>query len=419
MNPAYREVLRSPRLAAILVLGFSSGLPLALTGGTLQAWMTVAGLDVKTIAWFSWIGLPYALKFLWSPFMDRFAPPWLGRRRGWMLVTQAGLMLGLVAMAVSPPEGSLWILGCAALWVAFASASQDIVIDAYRTDILKQEERGMGAALTVFGYRLAILCSGALALILADQIGWQNTYFLMAGLMLVGMVTALASPEPESPAQVPSTLAEAVLRPLRDLLGRPGAATLLALVVLYKLGDALAESLGTTFLIRGVGFSPTDVGLVNKGLGLGALLVGALTGGVLLARLSLYRALLVFGAVQAVSTLAFAWLAMEGKSYPLLFFAVGFEKFASGLGTSAFIALLMALCNHAYSATQYALLSAVASLGRIMVGPLAGDLVARLGWDGFFVLTFFAALPGLALVWSKRGEIDRMAELTAPKPAPA
>jgi PAT family beta-lactamase induction signal transducer AmpG len=419
MNPAYREVLRSPRLAAILVLGFSSGLPLALTGGTLQAWLTVAGLDVKTIAWFSWIGLPYALKFLWSPFMDRFVPPRLGRRRGWMLITQAALMAGLVAMAVSPPDQSLWVLGTAALWVAFASASQDIVIDAYRTDILKQEERGMGSALTVFGYRLAVLCSGALALILADRIGWQNTYFLMAGLMLVGAVTALAAPEPESPPQVPASLAEAVLRPLGDLLSRPGAATLLALVVLYKLSDALAEALGTTFLIRGAGFSPTDVGLVNKGLGLGALLVGALAGGVLLARMSLARALLLFGVVQAVSVLSFAWLATAGKSYPLLFFAVGFEKFSSGLGTSAFIALLMALCNHAYSATQYALLSAVASLGRILVGPLAGDLVGRLGWDGFFVLTFFAALPGLALVWARRYDIDRMAVLTAPKPAPA
>lgn len=414
MASPYLEVLRSPRIAAVLLLGFSSGLPLSLTGSTLQAWLTVSAVDIATIAWFSWIGLPYALKFLWSPLMDRFVPPVFGRRRGWMLLTQIGLVVGMAAMAFSSPADSLWILGCAALGVAFLSASQDIVIDAYRTDVLRVEERGMGAAVGVFGYRIAMLVSGALALILADQIGWRTTYFLMATVMLVGAVTAWLAPEPAAPADAPRTVRAAVVQPIADLFSRPGALALLALVMLYKFGDALAGTLTTAFLIRGVGFSPTDVGVVNKGLGLAALLIGALVGGTALARMSLVRALLIFGVLQAVSNLSFAWLALAGKSYPLLIFTVGFENLASGMGTAAFVAFAMALCNHSFSATQYALLSALASLGRILFGPMAGSMVEGLGWDGFFVLTFFAALPGLALVWVMRENIAAVDNRAAP-----
>ena len=405
MASPYLAVFKSPRIAAVLLLGFSSGLPLSLTGSTLQAWLTVSQIDIVTIAWFSWIGLPYALKFLWAPVMDRYVPPLLDRRRGWIVLMQLALLGGILAMALSSPDESLWMLGCAALWVAFFSASQDVVIDAYRTDVLRAEERGMGAAVSVFGYRIAMLASGALALILADQFGWRSTYFLMAALMLVGLATAWWSPAPERPARAPATLREAVVEPLRDMFLRPGALALLALVMLYKFGDALAGTLTTAFLLRGVGFSLTDVGAVNKVLGLASLLLGGLIGGVLLTRMSLVRALLVFGALQAVSNLSFAWLAWAGKSYPLLVFTVGFENFASGLGTAAFVAFAMALCNHSYSATQYALLSALASLGRILFGPTAGGMVQSLGWDGFFVFTFVAALPGLALVWIMREQI--------------
>jgi PAT family beta-lactamase induction signal transducer AmpG len=408
MASPYLEIFRSPRIAVVALLGFTSGLPLALTGSTLQAWLTVEGVDIKTIAWFSWIGLPYLLKFLWSPAMDRFVPPFLGRRRGWILMGQIGLVIGICALALGSPDDSLWFIGAMALWVAFASASQDIVIDAYRTDLLTQPERGMGAAVNVLGYRIAMLASGGLALILADQIGWKATYLAMAAMMAATMVITVLAPEPESPARAPRTLAEAVIGPLKDLLGRPGALTLFALVMFYKFGDALAGTLTTAFLIRGVGFTPTDVGVVNKGLGLAALLIGALLGGVLLAKLSLVRALLLFGALQAVSNLSFAWLAWTGKSYPLLVFTVAFENLASGMGTAAFVALVMALCHRSYSATQYALLSAIASLGRILFGPVTGTLVAQFGWGEFFVLTFFAALPGLALVWVMRNEITEV-----------
>ena len=408
MPSPYAEVFRSPRVAAVLVLGFSSGLPLALTGCTLQAWLTVSDIDIRTIAWFSWIGVPYLLKFLWSPIMDRFVPPFLGRRRGWMLLTQFALLAGIAAMTLAPPSESILLLGILALWVAFASASQDIVIDAYRTDVLRLHERGMGAAVGVFGYRIAMLASGGLALILADQVGWRSAYLLMAALMAVGLVTSMLAPEPETQAVPPRSLIDAVVLPLADLFSRRGAFALLALVMLYKFGDALAGTLTTAFLIRGVGFTPTDVGVVNKFLGLAALLLGALVGGVVLARLSLYRALLAFGVLQAVSNLSFAWLAWAGKSYPLLVFAVAFENLASGMGTAAFVAFAMALCNSSFSATQYALLSALASLGRVLFGPVTGGLVAWMGWADFFVVTFVAALPGLWLVWRMREQIGAL-----------
>ena len=412
MPSPYLEILRSPRIAAVLLLGFSSGLPLALTGGTLQAWLTVSGADIMTIAWFSWIGIPYLLKFLWSPLMDRYVPPFLGRRRGWMLLTQLALVAGICGMAISPPNTNLWLLGCLALWVAFASASQDIVIDAYRTDLLPAQERGMGAAVSVLGYRIAMLASGGLALILADQIGWRQTFFAMAALMGIGLATSLVAPEPALRATPPRSLRAAVVDPLKDLLSRPGALQLLALIVLYKFGDALAGTLTTAFLIRGVGFSLTDVGAINKALGLVSLLAGGLFGGLLLVRMRLTRALLLFGVLQAISNLSFALLAWAGKSYPLLLFAVGFENLASGMGTAAFVAFAMALCNHSYSATQYALLSALASLGRILFGPVTGGLVEAVGWANFFVLTFVAALPGLWLVWQMREHIATVEQVS-------
>ena len=414
MSSSYAEVFRSPRIAAILVLGFSSGLPLALTGSTLQGWLTVSDVDIQTIAWFSWIGVPYLLKFLWAPVMDRFVPPFLGRRRGWMALTQVALIGGIAAMTLAPPAEAILLLGILALWVAFASASQDIVIDAYRTDVLRAHERGMGAAVGVFGYRIAMLASGGLALILADQVGWRAAYLFMAALMAVGLVTSMLAPEPETTAVPPHSLVDAVALPLADLFSRRGAFALLALVMLYKFGDALAGTLTTAFLIRGVGFTPTDVGLVNKFLGLAALLAGALAGGVVLAKMSLYRALLAFGVLQAVSNLSFAWLAWAGKSYPLLVFAVAFENLASGMGTAAFVAFAMALCNSSFSATQYALLSALASLGRVLFGPATGALVAWMGWADFFVLTFAAALPGLWLVWRMREQIDAVESARSP-----
>jgi len=401
----YWGVFTNRRVGVMLLLGFSSGLPLALTSGTLQAWLTVDGVDLHTIGLFTLVGLPYTLKFLWSPLMDRFVPPWLGRRRGWMIATQLALMLGIAAMGFSSPQHAPLTLAALALVVAFISASQDIAFDAYRADVLRDKERGIGAAVSVLGYRVAMLVSGAVALIVADRLGWQFTYILMAGLLAVGMVAALFGPEPEIDVPPPRTLKEAVVGPLQEFFARRGAVLLLLAIVLYKLGDAFAGTLSTAFLLRGVGFSLTDVGAVNKGLGTVAVIAGALFGGVLMVRLGLFRALLLFGILQAVSNLSFMLLAWVGKDYALLVTAVAFENITGGMGTAAFVAFLMALCNHRYTATQYALLSAFAALGRQYLGAPAGYLVEAVGWVEFFFITTLVALPGVWLLWKLRTEI--------------
>ena len=405
---AYLDIFRNRRVAVICLLGFSSGLPLALTSGTLQAWMTVSGVDLATIGIFTLVGIPYTWKFVWAPLMDRYVPPFLGRRRGWIAAMQALLGVGIAIMGALDPVTMPWALAALALLVAFVSASQDVVFDAYRTDVLRPAERGVGAAVSVLGYRLAMLVSGALALILSDRIGWQNTYWLMAGLMIAAILATLAGSEPEDAGKPPATLTEAVVEPLREFFSRHGAWMLLVLIVLYKLGDAFAGSLTTAFLIRGVEFTPTEVGAINKGMGLAATLVGVLFGGVLMARLGLFRALLLFGILQAISNLTFMWLAAVGKSYAIMVTAVGFENLAGGMGTAAFVALLMGMCNKRFTASQYALLSALAAVGRVYVGPASGYLVEAVGWVSFFGFTFVIALPGLLLLVAMRRHIGQL-----------
>lgn len=413
VRPAdYLKVFSSRRIAAVLLLGFSSGLPLALTAGTLQAWLAVENVDITTIGFFTLAGQPYIYKFLWAPFMDRFAPPIFGRRRGWILLAQLALLATIGFMGTLSPRETPWLLGGTALLVAFLSASQDIVIDAYRTDVLREHERGAGAAISVMGYRIAMLVSGGLALVLADQVlGWNGMYFLMAALMVVGMAATWFAPEPEEAGRAPATLGAAFVEPLREFLTRHGAWLLLLLIVLYKLGDAFAGTLTTTFLIRGVGFSATDVGAIYKALGLAATITGALAGGAWMAGLGLYRALMIFGVLQALSNLGFMALAVVGKSFSLMVAAVAAENLCGGMGTAAFVALLMSLCNHRFSATQYALLSALAAVGRVYVGPVSGYLVVAMGWAPFFLFTFLIALPGLWLLWLLRPRLE-------PAPAP-
>ena len=402
--------LANIRIGIVLLLGFASGLPLALTGGTLQAWMTVEGVDLGTIGIFTLVGWPYTVKFLWSPLVDRFVPPFLGRRRGWVLIFQVALIAAIGVMAFASPKEAPMFLATLALAIAFFSASQDIVIDAYRTDVLKEKERGLGAAVFVTGYRVAMLVSGALALILSESLGWRNTYLLMAGLMTIGLLATLTGPEPEEKVVPPRTLAEAVGGPLKEFFSRKGAWVFLALIVLYKLGDAFAGSLTTAFLIRGPGFSVGEVGAINKGMGLGATIVGALFGGVMMARLGMYRSLMSFGILQAISNLTFMVLAAMGKSYPVMVLAVAFENLAGGMGTAAFVGFLMSLCDHRFTATQFALLSAFASLGRVFVGPPSGFLAEEVGWVVFFFLTFLVALPGLVLLWYQRESVRALDE---------
>ncbi|WP_414631322.1 muropeptide transporter [Achromobacter sp. UBA2119] len=407
---AVSNVYTSPRVAPLLVLGFASGLPLALTSGTLQAWATVEGVPLQEIGFLTLVGTAYTIKFLWAPFVDRFAPPVLGRRRGWMLVTQLLLAVAIMAMGTLSPSSTLMALAVLAVLVAFLSATQDIAFDAYCTDVLRKDERGAGAAIRVMGYRLAMIASGGLALIMADQwIGWGNTYMVMGGLMLLCALATLWAPEPEHIARPPRTLREAVNEPLREFFMRRGAMEVLLLIVLYKLGDAFAGALSTTFLIRGAGFTPTEVGTVNKVLGLAATIIGALAGGSLMARWGLYRSLMAFGLLQAVSNLAYWLIAVSPKNLWLMATGVGIENLCGGLGTASFVGLLMALCHQRFSATQFALLSALSAVGRTyLAGPLTPPLVEYLGWPGFFLLTVAIALPGLVLLRKLRGTIETM-----------
>jgi PAT family beta-lactamase induction signal transducer AmpG len=407
---AVSNVYTSPRVAPLLVLGFASGLPLALTSGTLQAWATVEGVPLQEIGFLTLVGTAYTIKFLWAPLVDRFAPPLLGRRRGWMLVTQVLLAAAILAMGALSPSSALMPLALLAVLVAFLSATQDIAFDAYCTDVLRKEERGAGAAIKVMGYRLAMIVSGGLALIMADQwIGWGNTYMVMGGLMLLCALATLWAPEPEHVARAPRSLREAVAEPLHDFFTRRGALSVLLLIVLYKLGDAFAGALSTTFLIRGAGFTPTEVGTVNKVLGLAATIIGALAGGSLMARWGLYRSLMAFGLLQAVSNLAYWLIAVSPKNLWLMATGVGIENLCGGLGTASFVGLLMALCRQRFSATQFALLSALSAVGRTyLAGPLTPPLVNHLGWPGFFLLTVVIAIPGLVLLKILRGTIDTM-----------
>ena len=398
------------RVSPLLFLGFASGLPLALTGGTLQAWATVEQVSLQEIGFLTLVGSAYTLKFLWAPVIDRYSPGFLGRRRGWMLITQCLLAIGLLAMGQLSPATSLGSLAVLAVLVAFLSATQDIAFDAYRTDVLAPHERGAGAALSVLGYRVAMLVSGGFALILADQwVGWSNMYSLMGGLMLLTALATFWSPEPANPGQAPRSLEVAITAPLGEFFRRPEAWALLLMIVLYKLGDAFAGALSTTFLIRGAGFSPTEVGTVNKILGLSATILGALFGGALMARLGLFKSLLIFGVLQAVSNLGYWLIAVGPQSVWLMAAGVSLENLCGGMGTAAFVALLMGLCRQEFSATQFALLSALSAVGRTyLAGPLTPPLVETLGWPGFFLVTVLIALPGIWLLWARRKDIERI-----------
>jgi len=394
------------------VLGFASGLPLALTGGTLQAWATVANVSLQNIGFLTLVGSAYTLKFLWAPLVDRYAPPFLGRRRGWILVTQLLLAASVAAMGLFSPAGNLALLALLAVFVAFLSATQDIAFDAYSTDVLRKEERAAGAAVKVLGYRLAMIVSGGLALVLADHwLGWENMYFLMGGFMALCAVATLLAPEPELVASAPRSLALAVVEPLVEFFKRRGAITILLLIVLYKLGDAFAGALSTTFLLRGAGFSVSEVGAVNKVFGLAATIAGALAGGALMAKLGLYRSLMLFGVLQGVSNFGYWVLAVTPPHLYSMAVVVAVENLCGGLGTAAFVALLMALCKHEFSATQFALLSALSAVGRTyLAGPLTPPLVQSLGWPSFFVITVLIAIPGLLLLYLRRAEIESLDE---------
>jgi MFS transporter, PAT family, beta-lactamase induction signal transducer AmpG len=399
---SFIQVLQQPKMAALLLLGFSSGLPLYLASkAPLQAWLSQEGLSLEAIAAVSLFGLPYSLKFLWSPFLDRFVPPFLGRRRGWLVITQVALIVAIAAMALQHPRAALQLLGINALVIAFLSASQDIVVDAYRTDVLEEREMGMGASLFLLGYRIAILVTGSLSLALADRLPWPVVYLLMALLMLVGLVTAFFAPEPPLRDRPPQSLFEAVERPFVDFFQRKGVfqgLMILIFIVVYRFGDALVKNLSTPFLLdKGLHFTQTDIAFPTA-LGIVAVIVGTLVGGAITTQIGINKSLWIFAVCQAIGNLLYFALALVGKNYGMMLAAINAENFCAGLESAAFVAFLMSLCNQRFSATQYALLSSLVAFSRdIMVAP-SGKWAVSMGWPNFFLATAILALPGLVLL---------------------
>ncbi len=390
--------MSSRRLVVLILLGFASGLPLFLTGSTLKAWMTDEGLSLGTIGLFSFVTLPYSLKVLWAPFLDRYALPGLGRRRGWLLAMQGAMALALVLLARTQPHLDLLRVVVLALAVAVASATFDIAVDAWRAEALEQKQLGIGNSIHIAAYRVAMLVSGGLALILAQAFGWRTTYLGMAVLTVLGMAGTWLAQNTDAVAQAPRTLREAITGPLKDLLQRKGIGYLLAFAVFYKLGDWLAESMTIPFLLRGMGFSKMQIGSVQKTTAMVAIILGGLIGGWMLTRMSLRKALWICGFVQAGSILGFWAISLLGRHLPLLVAANTLENLAYGMGGSAFAALLMGSCNRSYTGTQYALFSALMALPRTLFAGMTGFMAEAYGWKLYFPICAAAAIPGLLLL---------------------
>lgn len=397
-EPLWRRIF-NVRMLTCLALGFSSGMPLFVTIQLVPAWLKDQNVDLTTIGLFALTGTPYTWKFLWSPLMDRFVPPG-GRRRGWALVTQVLLALAMAAFALLDPVQSVTSVAVVTLAVAFFSASQDIVLDAWRRELLPDAELGLGTSLFVNGYRLGGLVPGGLALILADSMPWSQVHLIVAAFMGVGIITTVLTPEAEAKVPPPRSLRDAIVLPFREFFQRSdlkGAFLLLAFMLLYKLGDTMATSLITTFYLD-IGFTKTEVGAIAKVVGLWSTIVGGFVGGVTIARIGIFRSLWIFGAGQALCVLSFAALAQIGPDPRALAVCVAAEYFGVGLGTAAFLAFLAKTTHKAFTATQYALFSSLIAVPRTVISAGMGWLAGTLGWTMFFVACAAAALPGMLLL---------------------
>ncbi|MES9868164.1 MAG: AmpG family muropeptide MFS transporter [Sedimenticola sp.] len=404
------EILRaifSGRMLVAGLMGFVCGLPLLLTGSLLQAWMTEEGVDLATIGLFAFVGLPYTLKFLWAPLLDRYTPVFLGRRRGWLLLAQLALVFSLVLLANSSPGVDTYGVAVAALLVTFFSASQDIVVDAYRREALSDDEQGLGASLYVNGYRVGMLLASGGGLIMADFMSFTAVYLWMAGFMAIGIVTTLLAPEPGASEGKPRTLRAAVIEPFVEYFKRQDALVILLFILLYKLGDTMASHMTTPFYLD-IGFTKSEIGAVVKLFGFWATVAGGLLGGIWILRVGIYRALMGFGVLQGLSTAGFALLALLGNSVPGLAAVIAFENFSGGLGTAAYIAFMASLTNKKFTATQYALLSSLMGVPRVIAASPTGFMAEWMGWFGFFVFCALIAIPGLLLLrWLHIRDSDR------------
>lgn len=381
------------------LMGLASGLPLLLTGSVLQAWMTDAGVSLDAVGLLALIGIPYTLKFLWAPLLDRFELPFLGRRRGWLLLTQLLLTSLIVVLAFSDPGLAPLTIGVVALGISFFSATQDIIIDAYRREHLPEKELGIGSSLYTYGYRTGMLFASGGGLMLADSIGFRATYLTMAVLLGACMLVTLMAPEPSAQRYMPSqNWRDTFLDPIRNFLTRPGALWLLLFILLYKLGDSVAGNLTTPFY-KSLGFSNAEIGATVKIFGFWPLLGGIFLGGLVILRIGIYRSLWWFGLLQMASTAGFIWLNHVGHSITVLATVVSLENAAAGMGTAAFLAFMAALTDKRFTAGQYALLSSIMGLPRVVISAPGGILSEAVGWDSFFLICTLAAIPGLIILW--------------------
>lgn len=396
----------SKKIVTLGILGVSSGAPLPLTASTLQAYLTVYGIDLRLIGLFSSLSFPYTLKFLWAPIFDRISAPFIGRRRGFILLSQLTIFLLIASYSLLNPVRNLKELAFISFLLSLFSATQDILIDAYRTDILDAKERPKGASIFITGYRIGMLSSSAFALIIADKIGWDYSFIFISMLILFSITgTLLGSNEPDQNPKDES-LFHLTLSSVRELLIKERSFLLLLFIATYKLGDAYLGAMTVPFLISGANFSPSDVGLINKALGFGFTLAGAICAGFIMSKIDLWRSLFYFGILQMVSNLFFILLSLAGKNYPLLCICVAIENFSGGMGTSAFITLIMSLCSRAYSGTQFALLSSLSAIGRVLISPTSGFFAQHFGWIPFFILSALFALPGMITLIYLRGRIE-------------
>jgi MFS transporter, PAT family, beta-lactamase induction signal transducer AmpG len=409
------QVFQSRKMAALLFLGFASGLPSQIIDAPLKAWLATSGVDVAAITQLSAAAmLPYAFKFVWSPLLDRYAPPFLGRRRGWLLITQIALVISIALMAIQQPSpNNLQVMTIIAVAIGFFSASQDIATDAYRTDVLEKLEMGAGAAVATFGFRIAMLLASGWALIAADparpgHLSWQAVYLILAGLMSLGLVTTLWAPQPIADESTPPSLLAAVVLPFQDFFQRRGVVNgilMLLLIVIYKIGDYMVKGVSTPFLLE-IHFSQTQIGAIQGGFGIVATIVGALVGGIVLSKIGINRSLWVAIGLLSIGIIPYWLLAQmsqsltpgQSPSEALLLLAINAEYFCAGMEAAAFTAFLMSLCNRQFSATQYALFSSLMLSGKSFIVAPMGGIAKDIGWSNFFLLSIFAAIPGLILL---------------------
>ena len=394
---SFVESILSRRMVVALLMGFSCGLPLLLTISVLQAWMKEEGVDLTYIGMMALVGLPYTLKFLWAPFLDRFTLPVLGRRRGWLVIFQILLMVAIWQLGATNPAQNPVLLTAAAFLVTFFSASQDIVVDAYRREDLPDEELGLGSSLYINGYRVGMLLASGGGLIMADHIPFSMVYAIMAICMLPGIVTTLLTPEPVISEGTPANMKEAVIHPLIEYFNRKDAVWMLGFIFLYKVGDSMAGAITMPFYLD-MGFTKTQIGTIVKLFGFWATVGGSLIGGVIMLRLGISRSLWIFGILQALSTAGFALLARIGNSIALLSGVIAFENFTSGMGTAAFVAFMASITHKKFTATQYALLSSLMGIPRVIASAPTGFMAKHIGWEEFFIFCTLIAIPGMLLL---------------------